>query len=103
MKEKQNWALEHILSRMYSILEEEADRFAKNLNEYRDIADQMTKDKNTEFGESCAWSALLLLLLQTVKTLECRIEIKLNILSESEQFGVPLPQSISQKLKDLCR
>ena len=73
--------------------------FIKKVTEYREIAEQLAKDKNTEFGESCAWSALLLILLQTVNTIEFRIEIQLN----KEVFSLPLPKSIAEELKKLSK
>lgn len=73
--------------------------FIKKVTEYREIAEQLSKDKNTEFGESCAWSALLLILLQTVNTIEFRIEIQLN----KEVFSLPLPKSIAEELKKLSK
>lgn len=73
--------------------------FIKKVTEYREIAEQLAKDKNTEFGESCAWSALLLILLQTVNTIEFRIEIQLN----KEVFSLPLPKSIAEELKELSK
>jgi len=75
VKEKQNCALEYIHQKLHGFLQEELGIFIAKVTEYREIADQLVKDKNTEFGDSCGWSALLLILLQTVKTMECRIEI----------------------------